>query len=337
MCLMACARPPTSPDPTRNTAPELKLVGPDSLWPGEAAQFSMVEVLADGTSTDVTSQASWTATPPGVLSTSSTGLVSGRVAGVGTLSAEYRGTVLRRTIAVKKELGTYLLRGYVTSGGVNVPGVRLEALSGPLTGKVATTNTFGEFRFYGVAGNHVDLRWSKEGYLERTQRVSMEKHPLVDDYQIVYLTLDTLRAPMEVAGSYTMTVNGERCDAGLPPELRTRVYSATIQQAGPRVNLILGGADFGNNRTSGIAEPDSITIDMNRVTEFSDGIAERVGPNLWLSFGVKLLTLTAGPGGLSGRHEGGIHLSYETPVFIDGKWTYLAGSCQSADVSFVRR
>jgi len=57
---------------------------------GASAQFNAVATMADGSTQDVTSQATWSTSNAGVATVSSTGLVTGVAAGSATVAATYQ-------------------------------------------------------------------------------------------------------------------------------------------------------------------------------------------------------------------------------------------------------
>jgi hypothetical protein len=92
------------------------------------------------------------------------------------------------------------------------------------------------------------LRVAKEGYSPSMATASSNS---AGRAQWAYIQLDALAAPVDIAGEYTLTfVAGTAC-TGLPTELRTRTYDASIAladdshlQTGTSLALTVRGASF---------------------------------------------------------------------------------------------
>ncbi len=74
---------------TATTASALSVTGTAPAV-GATAQFKAVATMSDGSTTDVTSQATWSSSNAAVAAVSSTGLVTGVAAGSATVSATYQ-------------------------------------------------------------------------------------------------------------------------------------------------------------------------------------------------------------------------------------------------------
>ena len=76
--------PPTTPTPTLT---RLEIVGPRTVPPGETAQFAVRGVLSDGSTQDLTGQASWQSQSSTVLSVDASGRASSGQRGATLLTA----------------------------------------------------------------------------------------------------------------------------------------------------------------------------------------------------------------------------------------------------------
>jgi hypothetical protein len=117
------------------------------------------------------------------------------------------------------------LSGYVADTGFRpLAGVIVDVLSGPETGKQLTSDAEGRFSYVGVFVG-VTMRASKEGYLVSTQPVFVSStSPLAwIGFQMAPIT-----PPVSVAGSYSLTIVADSACAGLPDDVRTRTYAATV-------------------------------------------------------------------------------------------------------------
>jgi hypothetical protein len=100
---------PTGPDPLPSTPPVttpaatltgVRVEGAASVAEGATVQLRATAAYSDGSSRDVSAQATWSSTRPSVASVSATGLVSGITAGSSDVSASYQGQTGRQTLSV---------------------------------------------------------------------------------------------------------------------------------------------------------------------------------------------------------------------------------------------
>src|SRR5437588_9821860 len=84
-----CGRSPTGPSPGP-LALTVEVVGPGTVTPGETVQFSLTAHMADGTSRDVTKEASWRAGSD--VSIYGSGLVTGVKLGQARIQGTYGNT-----------------------------------------------------------------------------------------------------------------------------------------------------------------------------------------------------------------------------------------------------
>src|SRR5690349_15769017 len=83
--------PPTQPTPTTSTV-QVRATGDASgqLEPGQTRQLAATATLSTGTTSDVTQQATWLSSAPGVATVSSAGLVTAVAEGEVEISATYQ-------------------------------------------------------------------------------------------------------------------------------------------------------------------------------------------------------------------------------------------------------
>jgi hypothetical protein len=105
-----------------------------------------------------------------------------------------------------------------------IAGATIEVLDGVNAGMTTTSDRNGQYWLTGVFAEGTRFRASREGYLENFAKVGAYCGRCTPQYW-VYFALGLPAAPANIAGEYTMTVEG--CDA-LPAEMRTRTYPATI-------------------------------------------------------------------------------------------------------------
>jgi len=255
---------PAAPSPLPSQATPLtvglELSGPESVPPGGTAQFRAIDHLVDGSSRDVTEQAVWRGGNPAILTVSSTGLVSGQQPGETSLSISYLNRTATRNQVFVLPPGTYKVSGVVRDGNHAVSGARVAVTAGSGKG-LSTTTADGIYRLYGVGGP-TELQVTKTGYLDEKRQVEVARHETADfDLRLV--------APrLEISGTYTLRISAAaHCDS-LPDEVRTRTYSALLEQSGPGVTTTLSGPTFlmggGRvlNRFYGAVEPARVTFQV---------------------------------------------------------------------------
>jgi Carboxypeptidase regulatory-like domain len=234
--------------PSPNAQPvvvSVEINGPDSIPPGQSAQFNVVARLSDGTS-HTAPNVRWFSDTTFIRIDPSGLATAGQLTGESTLSVEvtssgtapeYQGA--RGSLRGSKEIlilpdGTYRMVGVITesvSPAVPILGARVEITGGPPL--VATTDHDGRYRLYGVPGV-ADIRVTREGYQPHVQRVQLAEH-VTQNFQ---LALSGMR--LDLAGPYTLTIDAA-CSTSTPvgAELRHRSYSASLTQSGSTVEVVL--------------------------------------------------------------------------------------------------
>ena len=278
--LTACDKSPTGPSPGRPSEPfisRVEIAGPRTVAPGETAQFSLIAHMTDGSSRDVTNEASWTSGYPAV-SIAGPGLITGRERGDAVISAAFDSAGQR--LSVGKEVivvpaGTYRLVGLVSEAGFStwpVIGARLEVTTGAGAGLFTTTSVDGRYRLYGVSGE-TTIRVTKDGYqpLARTLAVA--------DHQTIDIEMRPGVPREDRSGTYTLTITAAGdCRVGLgqghlPEDVRVRSYTGVVTQRGAELEVVLTGATFpviggtAHDRFRGSVEPGRVVFLLN----FDDG------------------------------------------------------------------
>ncbi len=129
----------------------IEITGEDSVPPGDTTQLTATVHFSDGTSRNVTEEATWLSSDVNVFGLSGPGVVSARARGESFVRVEYRGLQAGRLLFVMPR-GTYRLTGVVRKDGEPIDGARVEITSGAGTGLFAITDN-GRYRIYGVAGD----------------------------------------------------------------------------------------------------------------------------------------------------------------------------------------
>ena len=322
--IVACDKSPIAPNENSAYPVRVELSGPDSVPPDGTAQFTVRGFWADGSQDDLTNQASWRSGNTSILIISASGVATGRALGETSISVSFKGRSATKTDVVVVPAGTYRVSGVVRDAGAPVLDAEVVVTSGPAQG--LRTTAAGNYKLYGVVGDS-EIRVSKPGYEEARQRVNVTGHRALD----FHLTLTNARD--EVAGTYTLTVTAaDSCATALPPEARSRTYTAVITQNGPYLGVKLGGASFYRDRLNlydhfvGIVEAGRVTFQLYEGSdyygffyEFPD-VVEQLTQNLF-SFGGFAAT-TASAGGRLGTLTGAL-------VVVDGNSRSVA-RCQSS-------
>jgi hypothetical protein len=298
---------PPAPAPVRLT--RLEITGPDTVPPGESAQYSVKAYWSDGSAREVTSEAQWRTSDPSVLSVSPTGLATGHARGNTFIEAGAAGSFSSKEVIVLPA-GLYRLIGTVRDAGLVVSGARVEVTAGIGRGLVATTS-FGGYVLMGVAGE-VEIRVTRNGFQEQRQNL------LVTTHQTLNFDLVLSQPRADVAGTYTLRITADgACSAALPEEARSRNYVAVVTQNGPRVRVVLEGAKFFRFGTGTIRNSFDGSFDANQLRfliapvvgyyyYYEPNVTEELSPDLFFQFsGLATATTTSASitGTLNGRVE----------------------------------
>ena len=171
-----------------------------------------------------------------------------------------------------------------------VGAAKVDVVDGAHAGTSTTANALGEFTFRGNFDERTTFRASKEGYVAATGALGPTCASCNPGIRWISFYLAVPAAPVEIAGNYTLTFTADSACAGLPNELRTRTYAATITPASQpnppantMFNLKLSGAQF-------FREYDGLWIGVagNFVTLLFGGdgpyVVDQVTPNTYISF-----------------------------------------------------
>jgi hypothetical protein len=332
-------RAPLAPSGPAVLTPEI--TGPDTVAPGQSAQFTATIRLADGTTKLLTSVV-WHSTNTSLLQVTAAGVATaGSGMGDATLQADVpsgRGSIrISREVVVVPD-GTYRLVGTVKDAQfptVSIAGARVEATPGSVA---TTTDSSGNFKLYGVPAN-TDIHVTGEGYQVLVQSV----HLTGNTTRSFELTPSAERP--NFTGQYTLTIDaGPGCSGqgALPDNLQHRSYQATLTQTGPTVLVTLTEPRFSLNK-NGLGNHFTGTVGISSTTfaiEFFSqyyyyyyrtysGITERLTDNTILTIGGSAVTKGTPATGLSGLMPGDL-AHYDTRFPFGG----YVGSCFSKSNQF---
>jgi hypothetical protein len=319
------------------TIVDLTVTGPNTVPPGESAQFTATARYSDSSSRNVTNEVVWRTGTESVLSISSAGVATGRDRGESSVQASLGGRTATMGDVIVVPAGTYRLIGAVRESDTFrvVLGARVEVMAGTGQGLAATTRD-GGYRLYGVAGD-IEVRATADGYHELRKRLQVTHHD-----QSVPLDLILAAPRATVPGTYTLTVTAApECRAVLPAEAGVRTYRAVVGQDGPRVTVTLEDSMFfamhGRrfNRFVGFADPNGASFYLTGPDYFyyasygADVLEQLSGTSLFTMSGSAVTRSSAA--GLSGTLFGLIEVVQGTQP---GRLQRLA-SCRSTEHQFV--
>lgn len=276
-----------------------------SIPPGQTVRLTATARFSDGTTRDVTSQAIWTSFQTSVA-TVSAGAVTGVALGRALIQANFERWFTSMTILIKPD-GTFILTGKVTEpGGVGVGGALVEVTEGPPSR--ASTRSDGFYELFGVSGT-VFVRYGKADYFDERRSVTILANQSLD------VEITPRSAPMNLAGTYRVTVTVPMSCTILPSELRTRTYTARIDQDRARLMVTLSGASFVSMKNTflGSVSGNTVRFDLGGTDYYyyyyyGDGAVQEV-----LSTGQILglhgtMIAPATPQSISGPFQGGFIL-----------------------------
>lgn len=232
--MTACGQPQTTL-PTQPHAPDfmgVEIVGPDSLSPGQTAQYSVNVRVADGTVKGIgTSAVRWRSNNLLAVPITATGFVTAGQTNEAIISADV--TMGRTTRTTSRSVfvmpsGTFRVVGSVReieSPFSPIPGARVEVATGtPFT----TTDSTGSYKLYGVPAAST-IHVLADGYTDDSRTVQLTANSTQD------FRLSSNGQRLVLSGNYTLTVDTLNCDAfGAPlrSDLTHRSYDAAVVPSG---------------------------------------------------------------------------------------------------------
>ena len=248
-----CGDDPVSRLPPRPSTPfitSVDITGPDTIAPGQSAQYTATVRFSDGTRKSAVAAA----TAGLQWSTNNSSVLRVDASGVATAQQRLSETTLRlrmpkptgargsfiestREIVVVPS-GTFRIVGVVNDETPSAPlaGARVEVAAESL---VALTDFSGQYRLYGVPPD-AEIRVTRDGYEAAVQQLQLTSHARRD----FHLKLAAPRIVLN--GPYRLEIEASGC-VGLPADLRRRQYNAVLTQNGPIVEVVLTNPLFRPN------------------------------------------------------------------------------------------
>lgn len=293
---------------TCGTSPSQSLVvsihGPSLIQPGSQAHFTLTATRSDGTIEDVTSQATWHATPLDVMSVTAPGTIVGLVNGQATVIAVYEQHPATLAVVVLAPDASFRVSGSVsTVHGSSIRGATVTATAGETTIAQTQTDLSGLYAFPSLAGR-ITLQAS---FADAT---SMPKPLTVtSDTPNVNFSMSPPFANVNIAGSWIATFTpAPDCAALLPADTRQRTYALLVTPTNTTPT-----ATFYTSPGSGVplafevdvfgSEVSILISNLDYYGVLTGGILDRLSPTRWLNlFGT--IELTATPSTMAGVFNG---------------------------------
>ena len=260
-------RPTSTATPPVATLVRLEIVGPRSLPPGEATRFAVTGHFSDGSTRDMSTQASWQSQNTSVLAVEGLGQATARQVGESVLTVRIAG-MSSTTEVVVVPAGTFRLSVFAREAGSIFLDIRVDVLEGRGAGLFTTRLVNGRYALYGVAGD-ILVRVSGRGYREHNQRL------VVTDHAAIEVEMVPERPRAQISGDYTLTITADpaRCGA-LPGDVRVRRYAAQVTQLGPEILVTLASGDSTNgtlvrNQFGGRLDADNMRASFNLALNYT--------------------------------------------------------------------
>jgi hypothetical protein len=283
--------------------------------PGDVLQLTASATFSDGSTRDVTTEASWASLDGAVVRfLAPAGRLVANWYGETAITATFQSVQARADVRVAPA-GMFLVSGRVTEDGrIAVADATVSVMQSD--GAVVQTRTTSTGNFVLIGAGAIILRVEKDGFVAEEHGETIAQDTELD------IELERILSIIE--GVWALTFTASPSCTSLPEEVRRRQYTATITERG-RVEVAISGANmeaFGDAGFTGIRTGDRVTflfVDDN----YDDFIfVERIDPQRNL--------------GLSGTAEGAVAEATIEAVF-NGKVELRAvtggpiAECRAAD------
>ena len=334
---------PAAPPPNGSAVVGIELAGPESIDPGQSAQFTATVRLRDG-STQRDANLLWVFSNSLVRVDGSGLATAGNENGEGIIRARLNlstgGFIDGAQTVLVLARGTYRVAGRITEqdfSNAPIVGARVELTTDPRVS--AMTDADGRYRLYGVPDGG-EVRVSRDGYQPSTQRLQITQHATHD------VQLPLAGARLDLAGAYVLTVDVD-CATSTPvrpPELRRRSYAAVIRQNGSRLDVVLTESSrFRVNSTgrgdrfTGRADAAGATFELQSFFSYFfpydpstyPDVLERVSDGTFLEIDGTAVTKKTATGLAGELHGFAAHYSSGFPTHPPGMNGGTLGTCYS--------
>jgi len=195
-----------------------------------------------------------------------------------------------------------VLSGYASDTAFRpVAGATVTLVDGPQAGASTASNEAGRFTFAGTFEVGTTVRVSKEGYTPAT--ATARPNGSSNGTVWAFVLLDALAKPVDLVGDYTLTIVADSACTGIPNELQTRNWPASIGitsgsngQPGTSLTLAVSGGSFLANQDRfpiGVSGGD-VTFSVYSGEEV--GLVEKIAAGTFLAIGgSSLVSIDTGP------------------------------------------
>lgn len=273
---------PVSPTPVPGAGSprpiSLTISAPASLdRPGASGQIAATARFPDGTSQDVTTEASWGATE-GWLRITAPGTITATRYGIASVHARYQSLNASAGIRIAPA-GAFLLHGSVTGArGFRLPGARVESASGCGTHS-AVADEFGAYII--PATGLASMRAQMNGFRDHVTQLTVGADGRLD------LELQLVPATDSLNGLYRLTVSAAP-SCVLPSDVRQRSYDARILEVDRNLSVLLSGATFAlwGGQPGFTGSRDRSTVHFVVTDTYDDGynFIEMIEPGRYLQY-----------------------------------------------------
>ena len=169
-------------------------------------------------------------------------------------------------------------------------GATIEVLNGPSAGLTTVSDAQGQWGFTGGFDDSTLFRATKEGYEPATKPLGPFCAPC-NPNRWVNFELKANAAPVNVAGSYAMTITVDRACANFPEQARTRTYGVTLPSAteasagSSSANAYFVISPTGANFVAGWNQFEG-GVSGNYVAFWFETLVEEVAPGQYLMIGM---------------------------------------------------
>ena len=190
--------------------------------------------------------------------------------------------------------GSEFIRGIVYDTALRpLDGATVEVLDGPQAGISTTTNGDGGFSLAGTFDDTTRFRATRAGHVAET--ATPRPCGGCNPPRWLFFELDVLTPPVSLAGDYSLTFIAHGVCEGLPEQVRTRTYAATITNRSPSdrpataFDVSVSGASFRNDLAWGGGPSLQIFVAGDYLSlGFADfhgspGLVEQVAANTYLA------------------------------------------------------
>ena len=259
----------------------LSISGPREIAPGTTAQFTVNGTYSDGSTKDVSENATWNTFPTNILRSAGGGRIEALAAGDAQIFVNFdRRFVSTGVLAIPP--GIFKVSGRVTDSSGGIENVEVRVLSGTGAGLAAKTDLGGNYALYGVAGD-VRLSASAPGYEAQEISATITSHTSRN------FALTTSSTSVDVSGQWAMTFRtSSACSSDWSPELRQREVTAAISKQGTRLTIRFLGPTVLTNFGSGTAQGRIAGTAFSMTLRFDDyyliySLMERINPTEWVA------------------------------------------------------